>query len=149
MIRFIKLISQFGLNRLLYLSNYEKWIKNNIFQKNSLRNLDIDGDGIIDSFSFKIKNPLYSAYYKRPTIIVDEMKINPSKALIKKGNELIKMSEWIDENPLPLIPGESIEVIVLKEKGLKRGKHEIKILNARIVGFDTSMDLIFTDELRD
>ena len=148
MISIIRLILQFGVRRLIFLANYEKWIKENLYEKNSLRNIDMDKDGITDSFSFKIKNPLYSAYYKRPEIVIDDEKIDPKRIVIRKGGELINMDEWTDEKPLPLIPGESIEIIIRKQGGLEKGKHKIKILNARIKGFDTAMNLEFIDEVK-
>lgn len=147
MIELIRLIRQFGLRRILYLSKYEKWLIKNLYEEKSLRNIDLDNDGVIDGFRLKIKNPLYSAYYRRPRIVINKEEIDTKDILLKKDEETLEMKEWTDENPLPLIPGQSIEIIVRRSGGLRKGKHMIKILNARIVGFDTSMNLEFVDEV--
>lgn len=120
MIWIMKLIKQFGLRRLIFLAKYEEWIKKNLYEDGSLRNLDLDKDGAIDAFSFKIKNPLYSAYYRRPEIVIDGEKIDNKDNLIRVGDKILEMDEWTDDNPLPLIPGESIEIIVYKPGGLKK-----------------------------
>lgn len=104
-------------------------------------------DGIIDRFSFKIKNPLYSAYYRRPRIAIDGKIIEEKDIIIKTRNGRFNMENWNDKNPLPLIPSELMEILIKRPGGLKKGKHRIEILDAKIVGFDTSI-LEFIDEIR-
>ncbi len=147
MMELLTLLRQFGLRRLLFLARYEEWVKDKIYEKGSLRNIDLDRDGNIDGFSFRIKNPLYSAYYKRPDIYIDGEKIDPSTIIIRKMGETISMDEWRDDKPLALIPGETIEIVIRRPGGLKPGKHIIEIKNAGIIGFDTTMDLRFIDKL--
>lgn len=148
MLELIRIILQFGLKRIIFLSRYEKLIKDKLYEKKSLRNIDLDSDGVIDGFSFKIKNPLYSAYYRKPKIEIDGEIIDDKHIIIKVDDKAINMEDWTDKNPIPLIPGEPLEIIIRKPGGLEKGKHVIRILNARIIGFDTSMDLEFIDEIR-
>jgi len=95
----------------------------------SIRNVDIIGDGKVDGFQFKLRNPWYTA---QPTssivdfvITVDGKKFDPEKiTLIIRGQKipLTKASTmWEISWRFP----ELIDVFVEKPGGLEIGDHEL------------------------
>ena len=100
-------------------------IIDSIFEDDSLRNVDLDKDGKADGFTFRMKNPIYSGYYKVFELEVDGEKMPAQDIEIYSDNRTLKASQVSFSTPLCLIPGQPSEITVCKSGGLKAGKHRI------------------------
>ena len=122
----IRLIRQFGLKKLLFLRGYMNGIIGSVYEADSLRNVDLDEDGKTDGFTFKMKNPIYSGYYKVFELEVDNKKIPAQDIEISSDNKTLRANQVSFHTPLCLIPGQPSEITVYKSGGLKAGKHRIR-----------------------
>lgn len=123
----IRLIRQFGLKKLLFLRGYMNGIIDSVFEADSLRNVDLNEDGKADGFTFKMKNPIYSGYYKIFELEVDSEKISAQDIEINSGNKTVRVSQMSFQTPLCLIPGQPYKITVYRSGGLKAGKHRIRV----------------------
>jgi len=120
------MILQFGLKKLLFLRGYMSGIIDSVYEAGSLRNIDLDEDGKVDGFTFKMKNPIYSGYYKVFELEVDGEKISAEDIEINSGNKPSRASQVSFHTPLCLFPGQPSEITVHRPGGLKAGKHRIR-----------------------
>ena len=122
----IRLIRQYGLKKLLFLRGYMNGIIDSVYEAGSLRNVDLDEDGKIDGFTFKMKNPVYNGYYKVFELEVDSEKIPAQDIEISSDNKILRANQVSFQTPLCLISGQPSEITVYKSGGLKAGKHKIR-----------------------
>jgi len=101
-------------------------IIDSIFEDDSLRNVDLDKDGKADGFTFRMKNPIYSGYYRVFELEVDSDKMPAEDIEIYSDNKTLKASQVSFSTPLCLIPGQPSEITVYRSGGLKPGKHRIR-----------------------
>lgn len=97
--------------------------------RGSLINVDLDGDGVYDGFSFRLRNPPVPMAGKviRMEIFVDGEPIDNSKVYINIERKLIRVSDISPENPLTFTPGTRSIFMVLLGRGLEEGVHRIQI----------------------
>ena len=119
-----------------------------VYVKGSLRNLDLDNDGKVDAFSFKLSNPFPArGSVSRLSLTVDNEEIEKDKIILKMEGKELKASEISSEKPLEISPGGEVEVVVLKEGGLKEGKHSLS-LKVFVDQLGSEYTLSFEDEIK-
>ena len=123
----IRLIRQFGLKKLLFLRGYMPGIIHSVYEGDSLRNVDLNEDGKADCFTFRMKNPIYSGYYKVFELEVDSKKIPAEDIEINSGYRTLRANQMSFQTPLCLIPGQPFSITVYRSGGLKAGKHWIRL----------------------
>jgi len=101
-------------------------IIDSVYEGDSLRNVDLDEGGKADGFTFRMKNPIYSGYYKVLEIEVDGEKIPAQDIEISSDNKSLRASQVSFHTPLCLIPGQPSEITVYRSGGLEAGKHRIR-----------------------
>ena len=97
--------------------------------RGSLINIDLDGDGVYDGFSFRLRNPPVPMAGKviRMELTVDGEAVGGDKVFVNVGGKIFKMSELSPENPLTFLPGMRSIFMVLLGKGLSEGIHKVQI----------------------
>ncbi len=112
-----------------------------IFMKGSLKNVDLNGDGDIDAFSFEVKNSVHSATLSGLSVEVDGERIPQDLVEVKLSEETVKLKEISHQNKIEFPLGETAILTVLKRGGLSSGEHTIllKITEAYFGTFSFSM----------
>jgi len=124
-------------------------LTNLAYVKGSLINLDLDGDGISEGFTFKLRNPPVPLAGKVISlkVIVDGEEINNDLVTIVKDGRSMKGSEVDRNNPLTFEKGCESLWLILKEGGLEAGEHEV-VLKFLLLGFgDIWVNFRFKDEV--
>ncbi|HID91330.1 TPA: hypothetical protein EYP44_05160 [Candidatus Bathyarchaeota archaeon] len=118
-----------------------------LYLRGSLRNLDIDGDGKPDAFSFSIRNTLAPVNVSAPLAVkVDATEYPPSAITLRVGETVVKGSDITPERTLLVKVGYEIAFTIESESGLPPGKHTIEIsvdtMEAGKISFDVEDELI-------
>jgi len=124
----LHLLRQFGLKKLLFLRAYMNEIIGSVYEAESLRNVDLNEDGQVDGFTFRMKNPIYSGYYKVFELEVDRERVAASDIEISSGNKTLRASHLSFQAPLCLLPGQPCKITVYRSGGLNAGKHRIRLI---------------------
>ena len=97
--------------------------------RGSLINMDLDGDGIYDGFSFRLRNPPVpmAGNVVKMRLLVDGERVDERRVLIRVGDEIKNLAEISSKNPLTFLPGTRSTFMVLLGKGLEEGVHRIQI----------------------
>ena len=122
------LIRQFGLKKLLFLRAYMNGIIGSVYERQSLRNVDLNEDGQVDGFTFRMKNPIYSGYYKVFELEVDCERVPASDIEISSGNKTLRATQLSFQDSLCLLPGQPCKITVYRSGGLNAGKHKIRLI---------------------
>ena len=104
-----------------------KFILRKLYKKGSLKNVDLDGDGNPDGFSFELENKLANATIlpdERPGIKVDGVPIEPENITIRYEGKEIKLSELNTE--VLFAKGTTMEIVVKYDGGLPAGEHKLE-----------------------
>mgnify|MGYP000324197180 FL=1 len=117
--------------------------------RGSLINVDLDGDGVYDGFSFRLRNPPVplAGRVVRMALIVDGEPIDERRVLVKIRDEIRNLAEVSPDNPLTYLPGTRSAFVVLLGRGLEKGRHRIQI-RSWLEGFeDVWIPFEFEDEV--
>lgn len=97
--------------------------------RGSLINMDLDGDGIPDGFSFRLRNPPVpmAGNVVKMMLFIDGRRIDERRVLVRIGNEIRNLAEISPAAPLTFLPGTRSTIMVLLGKGLDEGVHKIQI----------------------
>ncbi|MCD6592187.1 MAG: hypothetical protein J7K78_04140, partial [Thaumarchaeota archaeon] len=117
--------------------------------RGSLINVDLDGDGVYDGFSFRLRNPPVplAGRVVRMALIVDGEPIDERRVLVKIRDEIRNLAEVSPDNPLTYLPGTRSTFVVLLGRGLEEGRHRIQI-RSWLEGFeDVWIPFEFEDEV--
>ena len=97
--------------------------------KGSLINVDLDGDGVYDGFSFRLRNPPVPMAGKviRMELFIDGEPVDSSKIYINIERKLVRVSDISPENPLTFTPGTRSIFMIFLGRGLEEGVHRIQI----------------------
>lgn len=112
-----------------------------IYVRGSLKNIDLDRDGDIDAFSFKVKNSVQSATLSGLSVEVDGEGIPKELIEVKLSDRTLKLKELSHKNKITFPLGENARFTVLRKGGLSSGEHTIllKISEAYYGTFSFSM----------
>lgn len=99
-----------------------------LYVRGSLANLDLDDDGNVDAFRFKLKNVLASGTLKASIRIeVDGERIPPEAVEVEHKGSKYRLNELTPERGIHVGLGDEIVFVVRKSGGLKPGEHTIRI----------------------
>jgi len=98
-----------------------------IFVKNSLRNVDLNGDGKIDGFSFEVKNNVQTATLAGLSVEVDGEEYPMDRVEIEVSGRNGKWRGLSGENTVSFPLGEIAKIIITKKEGLPLGEHTIRL----------------------
>jgi hypothetical protein len=105
-----------------------KFLLRRLYNKLSLRNVDVDGDGKFDAFSFTLKNRLMTTTLLGQTVLkVDGIAYPPEKIVLKFPERSVRATEISATSPLRFLKGAECMVLVEVEHGLPKGKHVVEI----------------------
>lgn len=107
-----------------------------IFIKGSLKNVDLDGDGNMNAFSFDVKNSVQSATLSGLSVEVDGEKTLKDLVEVNLSDKTLKLIELSHQNKIEFPLGETARFIVLRKGGLSSGEHTI-LLQITEVHFGT------------
>jgi hypothetical protein len=112
-----------------------------IFVRGSLKNVDLDGDGDIDAFSFEVKNSMQSATLSGLSVEVDGEGVLKELVEVKVSDKTLKLKELSHQNKITFPLGETARFTVLRKGGLSSGEHTIllRITEAYYGTFSFSM----------
>ena len=105
--------------------------------RGSLINVDLDGDGVHDGFSFRLRNPPVPLAGKviEMDLFVDGEKVDRRRVFVRINGVIHNLAEISPRNPLTFFPGARSVFMVLLGKGLKSGVHKIQ-LRSWLEGFE-------------
>ena len=106
-----------GLNRVIA----------SIFIKNSLKNVDLNGDGKMDGFSFEVKNNVQTATLAGLSVEVDGEEYPRDLVGIEVSGRDFKWRSLSSENTVSFPLGETAKITVTKKGGLPLGEHAIRL----------------------
>ena len=112
-----------------------------IFIKGSLKNVDLDGDGNVDAFSFEVKNSVQSATLSGLSVEVDGEETLKDLVEVNLSDKTLKLIELSHQNKIEFPLGETARFTVLRKSGLSSGEHTIllQITEAHFGNFSFSM----------
>jgi len=117
--------------------------------RGSLINIDLDGDGAYDGFSFRLRNPPVplAGRVVRMILLVDGERVDERRVFVKIRDEIRNLAEISSSSPLTYLPGTRSVFMVLLGRGLEEGRHRIQI-RSWLEGFeDIWIPLEFEDEV--
>lgn len=97
--------------------------------RGSLINTDLNGDGVYDGFSFRLRNPPVPMAGKviGMELLVDGEPVDKNKVFVNVGGMIFRCSDISPRNPLTFLPGTRSIFMVLLGRGLEEGVHRIQI----------------------
>ena len=98
-----------------------------IFMKNSLKNVDLNGDGEMDGFSFEVKNNVQTATLAGLSVEVDGEEYPRDLVGIEVSGRDFKCRSLSGENTVSVPLGETAKITVTKKDGLPLGEHAIRL----------------------
>jgi hypothetical protein len=112
-----------------------------IFVRGSLKNVDMNGDGDIDAFSFEVKNNMQSATLSGLSVEVDQEGVLKELVEVELSDKTLRLKELSYQDKIIFPLGETARFIVLRKGGLSPGEHTIllKITEAYYGTFSFSM----------
>lgn len=100
-----------------------------LYVKESLKNVDLTGDGNIDGFRFVLKNVLATGTLVAPfELSVDGESIDAKDVELEYEGEKIVLTGISPENPLKFRVGREVVLTIRKPGGLSPGEHRIDIV---------------------
>jgi hypothetical protein len=98
---------------------------------NTIRNVDADGDGMVDGFLFDFRNPFYTAEpisgIEGFLLKIDGESFDPEKIVLKVRGQEIMASRAKTVYEIWMTIGEVIPIYVEKSGGLIPGKHKMEL----------------------
>ena len=122
-----------------------------VYVRGSLINIDLDGDGVYDGFSFRLRNPPVPLGGKatRIELLVDGKPVDKSKSYIIVDDRTFRLSEVSASNPIVFTPGMHSIFMVITGRGLEEGSHTI-LLKSWLEGFEEVwVPFQFEDEVKE
>ncbi|MCD6421699.1 MAG: hypothetical protein J7L17_04770, partial [Thaumarchaeota archaeon] len=97
--------------------------------RGSLINMDLDGDGVYDGFSFRLRNPPVplAGNVVKMSLLVDGERVDERRIFVRIGDKLRNLAEISPKNPLTFLPGARSTFMILLGRGLEAGRHRIQI----------------------
>ncbi len=91
--------------------------------------MDLDGDGVYDGFSFRLRNPPVplAGNVVKMSLLVDGERVDERRIFVKIGDKLRNLAEISPKNPLTFLPGARSTFMILLGRGLEAGRHRIQI----------------------
>ncbi len=98
-----------------------------IFVKGSLKNLDLNGDGEMDAFSFEVKNAVQSATLSGLSVELDGETITPELVEVGLSGKKLNLTELSRQNAVGFPFGGTAKLTAKKKGGLSQGNHTIRL----------------------
>lgn len=123
----LKMLLQFGPSKIKELLRFQENLLYSSYVRGSLKNIDLNNDGQIDGYCFRLRTIPIPAYFKDIKLEVDGKLVDKSLIELIIDDKVLRGNEISAENPLNLIPGQPVEVRIRCLGGLERGRHNLSL----------------------